>query len=124
MSSRLESGLPYIQEDHHFMLIDLRPSERTSVGSLSAYSLKQLVFYINFVRTTQHANRNTSVARGGGGGGQGAIIPPPPPNNAFLEFCRYICKFIGTCKPTSMSCIPSKYLKYQQNIERNSSFGM
>ena len=58
-----------------------------------------------------------SVARGGGGGHL-----PPPPNNAFSEFCRYIWKFVGTYKPTSMSFVPTKYLKYQQNIERNSSF--
>ena len=29
-----------------------------------------------------------------------------------------------TYKPTSMSFVPTKYLKYQQNIERNSSFRM
>ena len=41
--------------------------------------------------------------------------------------------FVGTfggkniyksCKPTSMSFVPTKYLKYQQNIQRNSSFRM
>ena len=48
----------------------------------------------------------------GGGGGQ------PPPHNVFSEFCRYISKFVATCKPTSMSFVPTKYLKYQQNIER------
>ena len=63
----------------------------------------------------------TSVARGGGRGG-GGNCPPPPPNNAFSEFCRYIWKSVGTCKPTSMSFLPTKFLKYQQNIERNSSF--
>ena len=51
-------------------------------------------------------------------------LPNPPPNNAFSEFCRYIWKFVATCKPTSMSFVPTKYLKYQQNIERNSSFRM
>ena len=61
-----------------------------------------------------------SVAGGGGQGGNS----PPPPNNAFSEFCRYISKFVATCKPTSMSFVPTKYLKYQQNIERNSSFRM
>ena len=60
----------------------------------------------------------TSVARGGGGGGNF----PPPPHNAFSEFCRYIWKFVGTCKPTSMPFVPTKYLMYPQNIERNSSF--
>ena len=55
-----------------------------------------------------------------GGGGRGATAPPPP-NNAFSEFCRYIWKFVGTCKPTSMSFVPTKYLMYRQNIERNSS---
>ena len=44
-----------------------------------------------------------SVARGGGGGGQGAVVPPS--NNAFSEFCRYIWKFVGICKPTSMSFV-------------------
>ena len=58
-----------------------------------------------------------SVARGGGG----RQLPPPPPNNAFSEFCRYIWKFVGTCKPTSMSFVPTKYMMYRQNIERNSS---
>ena len=42
---------------------------------------------------------------GGGGGGQGK-------------------QFVGTCKPTSMSFVTTKYLKYRQNIERNSSFRM
>ena len=46
------------------------------------------------------------------------------PNNAFSEFCRYIWNFVGTCKPTSMSFVPTKFLKYQQNIERNSTFIM
>ena len=62
-----------------------------------------------------------SVAGGGGGAGRQS---PPPPNNAFSEFCRYIWKFVATCKPTSMSFVPTKYLKYQQNMERNSSFRM
>ena len=53
--------------------------------------------------------KSTSVARGGGGN------CPPPPNNAFSEFCRY-------CKPTSMSFVPTKYLKYRQNIKRNNTF--
>ena len=57
-----------------------------------------------------------------GVGGRGAIAPPPPSNNAFLEFCQYIWRFVGTCEPTSTSFVPKKYLKYQQNIERNSSF--
>ena len=48
--------------------------------------------------------------------GVGAIA-----NNAFLKFYWYTWKFVGTCKPTSMSFVPTKYLKYQQNIERNSS---
>ena len=60
----------------------------------------------------------TSVARGGGGGAGGQFHPPPPPNNAFSEFCRYIWEFVGTCKPTSMSFVPTKFLKYRQNIER------
>ena len=62
----------------------------------------------------------TSVAGGGGGGGQ------LPPNNAFSEFCRYIWKFVGTYKPTSILhvSVPTKYLKYQQNIEGNSTFRM
>ena len=62
----------------------------------------------------------TSVDKGGGGaGGQ-----RPPSNNAFSEFCRYIWKFVGTCKPTSMPFVPTKYLKYQLNFERNNSFRM
>ena len=67
----------------------------------------------------------TSVARGGGGGvggAGGAIAPPPPPNNAISEFCWYIWKFVGTCKADKHSFVPTKYLKYQQNIERNGSF--
>ena len=31
-------------------------------------------------------------------------------------FCRYIWKFVGTCKPTSMSFVPTKYLKYQRSF--------
>ena len=65
----------------------------------------------------QDRNIIISVARGG----QGGQLPPPPPHNAFSEFCRYIWKFVGTCKPTSMLFAPTKY---QQNIERNSSFRM
>ena len=61
-----------------------------------------------------------SVARGGGRG----AFAPPPPHNTFSEFCRYIWEFVGTCKPTSMSFVPTKNLKYQQNIKRNSSFRM
>ena len=48
--------------------------------------------------------------------GAGAIPPPPPP--------MLFRSFVGTCKPTSMSFVPTKYLKYQQNIERSSSFRM
>ena len=66
-------------------------------------------FYLSILSTT-------SVARGG------RRASPPP--NAFSEFCRYIWKFVGTCKPTSMSFVPTKYLKYQQNIERYSNFMM
>ena len=62
----------------------------------------------------------TSVARGEGGRGGGNC--PPPPNNAFSEFCRYIWKSVGTCKPTSISFVSTKFLKYQQIIERNSTF--
>ena len=65
--------------------------------------------------------QNTSVARGGGGGEGGGAIAP---NNAFSEFCRYIWKSVGTCKPTSMSFVPTKFLQYEQKIERNSSFRM
>ena len=57
---------------------------------------------------------------GGGGGGGGAIAP----NNAFSEYCRYIWKFVRTCQPTSMSFVPIKYQKYQQNIEINGRFRM
>ena len=64
-----------------------------------------------------------SVAGGWGwGGGRAGGQFPPTPNDAFSEFCRYISKFVATCKPTSMSFVPTKCLKYQQNIERNSSF--
>ena len=31
---------------------------------------------------------------------------------------------VHVCKPSSMSFVPTKYLKYQKNIERNSSFRM
>ena len=55
----------------------------------------------NFLLCTLYAyDYTTSVARGGGG------PAPPPPNNAFSEFCRYIWKSVGTCKPTSMSFVP------------------
>ena len=46
---------------------------------------------------------------------QGVDSPPPPPNNAFLEFCRYIWKFVGTSKPTSLSFVPTEYLKPSTN---------
>ena len=45
-----------------------------------------------------------SVARGWG---VGAAIAPPP-NNASSELCRYVWKFVGTSKPTSMSFVPDK----------------
>ena len=53
--------------------------------------------------------KRISVARGGGGGCRGAIAPPP--NKSFSEFCRYIWKFVGTCKPTSIVII-----LYRQSI--------
>ena len=72
----------------------------------------------------QHMRQHTLAwPEGGGGGGPGGTIAPPP-NNAFSDFCRYIWKFVGTCKPTSMSFVPIKYLMYRQNIERNSSLRM
>ena len=64
---------------------------------------------------------NTSVAGGGGGGKEGGQLPPIMP---FRSFAGYICKFVGTCKPTSMSFVQTKYLKYQQSIERYRSFIM
>ena len=60
--------------------------------------------------------RSTGVTGGGGG--------LPPPHIAFSEFCRYIWKVVGTCNPTSMSFVPTQYLKYQQNIEIDNSFRM
>ena len=40
-------------------------------------------------------------------------------------FCRYIWKFVGTCKPTSMSFCTDKVSEVPtKNIERNSSFRM
>ena len=53
----------------------------------------------------QTTNPYPLAYRGGGGGGGG--------NNAFSEFCRYILKFVGTCKPTRMSFVPTKIVKYQ-----------
>ena len=50
------------------------------------------------------------LPRLGGGGGVGNCPPPP----AIMLFRS----FVGICKPTSMT----KYVKYQQNIERHSSF--
>ena len=47
---------------------------------------------------------------------KGVPPPPPPPHNAFSEFCRYIWKFVGTCKPTNMSFVPAKYKKYTNQI--------
>ena len=43
-----------------------------------------------------------------------------------LVFVGIFWKFVDTCKPTSMPCpfVPTKYLLYRQNIERNSSFRM
>ena len=67
------------------------------------------------VNTRQNSSLAQPEGRRGGGGG-GAIAPPP--NNAFSEFCRYICKCVGTCKPTSMSFVPTNYPKYQQSIEK------
>ena len=75
-----------------------------------AVTLTLIIERLYFTRCTASV---TSVARGRGGGGG---------NNGFSEFCRYIWKFVATCKPTSMSFVPTKYLKYQQKIERNSSF--
>ena len=56
---------------------------------------------------------------GGGGGGRGAT--PPPPIMLFQSFVGTFrnLSLHHTCKPTSMSFVPTKYLKYQQNIERN-----
>ena len=45
--------------------------------------------------------QNSEKALLGGGGQFSGAIAPPPPNNAFSEFCRYISKFVATCKPTS-----------------------
>ena len=47
--------------------------------------------------------------RSGGGGGR------VPPSNISGGGDRPP-SFVGTCKPTSMSFVPTKYLKYQQNI--------
>ena len=49
----------------------------------------------------------TSVARWGQGGGAIAFFGV---FSVHLEMCRY-------SKPTSMPLVPTKYLKYQQNIE-------
>ena len=67
---------------------------------------------------------STSVARrggGGGGGGKGPMAPPPPPIMPFRSFVGTFGKFVDTRKPTSMSFVPTKYPKYQQNIERNNT---
>ena len=62
-----------------------------------------------------------SVARGGGGGGGNCLTP-------IMLFRSFVGTFgnlsVHVCKPTSMSFVPTKYLKYRQNIERNSSFRM
>ena len=50
-----------------------------------------------------------------GGGGRGAIGRPLP-IMPFRNFCLYIW--------ASMSFVPTKYLMYRQNIERNSSLRM
>ena len=39
------------------------------------------------------------------------------PGGSTYPTLPYILKFVGTCKPTIMSFVPTKYLKYQQNIE-------
>ena len=49
----------------------------------------------------------------------GGTCPPPPPIMPFRTFFGMIWKFVGTCKPTSMSFVPTKYVMYRQNIERN-----
>ena len=54
---------------------------------------------------TANSRKHPQAWPHGGGGG----------NNAFRSF-------FGTCKPTNMSFVPTKYLKYQQNIDKNSSF--
>ena len=45
-------------------------------------------------------------------------------NQKHVSVSDAIYKFVGTYKPTSMSFLPTKYLMYQQNNERNSSFRM
>ena len=66
-----------------------------------------------------------SVAKGGGGA-QGDNRPPPPP--PIMLFQSFVGTFgslsVHVYKPISMSFVPTKYLKYHQNIERKSSFRM
>ena len=54
-----------------------------------------------------------SVAGGGGGGAGGQFV------GTFRNLSLHVSRQL-----TSMSFVPTKYLKYQQNIERNSSFRM
>ena len=62
-----------------------------------------------------------SYHRRGGGGGRGEIAPLH--HNAISEFFDTFGHLsVHVYKPTSMSFLRTEYLKYQQNIERSSSF--
>ena len=56
------------------------------------------------------------VASSSGGGGGGAI-PPPPPIMLFRSFVGTFGNLsVHDCKPTSMSFVPTKFLKYTNKI--------
>ena len=76
---------------------------------IMAFNVRENTVFKHELSKSPYRGRSISVARAqrGGGVGRGAIAPPPP-NNALSEFCRYIWKFVGTCKPTSMSFVPTK----------------
>ena len=63
--------------------------------------------------------QSTNVARGGGGGGGAGA-----PIMLFRSFVGIFGNLSVHVSRQSMLFVPTKYLKYQQNIERNSSFRM
>ena len=90
----------------------------TPLTSQSLKSSQVSSFLIGITRHEKGYISVTIVARGGGGGG-GGWGNPPPPNECFFGV------FVGTFGNLSVhvsrqavSFVPTKYLKYRQNIPR------